>query len=457
MSNEWWDPQKKREVTSVEDDNTTLVGSSESGPGVSPHNLLASTLGDEMKLATHGRSKVFGISLKDRAAVLPAGFAGSAYWIDKDSGAWITSTYYTKALPGWVQQFDNSKRADKYLNREWKDENGNLVAKTTANGKGFYAVVGGTAFANDFELEFARELIVYEHLGSGPATDLLAVSLSANDILGHQVGPDAPAMRAMAMALDRQLSDFFAFLGKQIGLANVWIALSADHGVAPVPAETAKLHIPAAGLSGRKMGEQINTAVAERLSSGRKADYVTAFDYPLAWLDQEAFSPLHLKEEDAERAVGEAMQQLGLRGYYTRVQLARGDVPNTPLARKYLNSYSGLGGWYVMGVPAPYTVGSTSGTDHASPYSYDTHVPLALYGLPFQAGTYRAHAEPVDLAVTLAALLGINAPTHASGRVLTESLAVGGGGIPSRSRAERSGESRDHNQPAAQFPSGRKN
>jgi arylsulfatase A-like enzyme len=117
------------------------------------------------------------------------------------------------------------------------------------------------------------------------------------------------------------------------------------------------------------------------------------------------------------------MKQAGLRDYFTKSQLAEGEVPATALGRKFLNSYSPEGGWYVMGVPEPYTVGPARGTDHASPYTYDTHVPLAFYGLPFRTGTYRSHAEPVDLATTLASLLGINAPTHAVGRVLTEAIA----------------------------------
>jgi hypothetical protein len=131
-----------------------------------------------------------------------------------------------------------------------------------------------------------------------------------------------------------------------------------------------------------------------------------------------------MKEEDAERAVGEALKQVGLRGYFTRTQLAQGAVPDSELGHRYLHSYSPLGGWYVMGVPVPYTVGDVSGTDHASPYTYDTHVPLAFYGLAFQPGTYRRNVEPVDMAVTLASLLGINAPTHATGRVLTEALST---------------------------------
>jgi predicted AlkP superfamily pyrophosphatase or phosphodiesterase len=434
-ANEWWDQKKKRMVTSVEDDSTKLVGAAPDKmgdkAGASPHNLLADTLGDELKLATQGKSRVFGVSLKDRAAVLPAGYAGdAAYWIEPKTGAWITSTYYRDALPKWVQDF-NSSRPAKYWDREWKDAQG-AVLRSTAHRKGkngeeagFYEVVGSTTFGNEYEFEFAKELMVYEKLGLGPATDLFSISLSPNDILGHQVGPDSPEMQQMALDLDRELADFFNFLGHQIGLANVWIALSADHGVSSLPDAVKKLRIPAANLNVEKLEAQINQAIAAKFSPGHIAadlKYVK-LDYPLAWLDQDAFAAAHVHEHDAEKAVGEAMKQAGLRNYYTKSQLAEGEVPNTALGRKYLNSYSPEGSWYVMGVPDIYTVGPGKGTDHTSPYNYDTHVPLAFYGLPFQPGTYRTSVEPVDLAPTLASLLGINAPTHSIGRVLTEALA----------------------------------
>jgi hypothetical protein len=433
-ANEWWDQKKKRMVTSVEDDETKIVGlggdSAESKVGASPHNLLADTLGDELKLATQGQSRVFSLSLKDRAAVLPGGFAADgAYWIDPKSGAWITSTYYRPELPKWAQDFNSGNRAAKYWDRDWKNKNGDLL-RSTAHRKGkkgedagFYEVIGSTPFANEYEFEFAKELVVYENLGGGQATDLLAISLSPNDILGHQVGPDSPEMAAMALALDRELADFFNFLGHQIGLANVWIALSADHGVSALPDAAKKLRIPAANLDGAKLETQINTSLTAKVSPGHPATYIK-FDYPLAWLDQDAFTAAHIKERDAEAAVGEAMQQAGLRDYFTKSQLAEGKVPDTAIGKKFLHSYSPEGSWYVMGVPEPYTVGPAKGTDHASPYTYDTHVPLAFYGLPFRPGTYRTHAEPVDMAATLASLLGINAPTHSVGRVLTEALVL---------------------------------
>jgi len=438
IANEWWDAQKKKRVTSVEDDTTTLVGVERSKPapaelgrgtpGASPHNLLSDTLGDELKLATGGKARIFAISLKDRAAVLPAGFSGdAAYWIDPKSGDWITSTYYRPDLPEWVRKFNGSHRAEKFWNREWRDKDGErkiLGSTARRNGKdgapaGFYEVVGSTPFANDYQLEFAKELVLYEKLGTGRATDLLAISLSANDILGHQVGPDSPEMRSMALELDRSLAEFFDFLGHQIGMADVWMALSADHGVAPLPEFAKTLRLPAANLDAKALREQINSLLSKKYA--KKADYVVDLDYPIAWLNEEAFALEHRESED-EADVGEAMKQAGFAGYFSKSQLARGETPATEIGRRYAHSYSPEGGWYVIGIPTPFHVGITKGTDHATPFSYDTHVPLAFYGLAFQPGTYRTHAEPVDLAVTLASLLGINAPAQATGRVLTEAL-----------------------------------
>src|ERR1700726_3869752 len=429
VANEWWDPLKKKRVTSVEDDKTKLVGTGKTGPGASPHNLTNDTLGDELKLATGGKARVFAISLKDRAAVFPAGFSGDgAYWIDPKSGDWITSTYYRPDLPEWVRNFNGSHRAQKFWNREWKDSDGNTLGSTAPrNGKdgtpaGFYEVVGSTPFANDYELEFAKELVLYEKLGAGSATDLLVIGLSANDILGHQVGPDSPQMRSMALELDRQLAEFFGFLGHQVGMANVWMALSADHGIAPLPEFAKTLRLPAANLDAKALREHINSLLSKKYA--KKADYLVDLDYPIAWLNEDAFAgaPAGKKEADAEADAGEAMKQAGFTGYFTKSQLAHGETPATEVGRRYSHSYSPKGGWYVIGIPSPFHVGITKGTDHETPFSYDTHVPLAFYGLAFQPGTYRTHAEPVDLAVTLASLLGINPPAQATGRVLNEAL-----------------------------------
>jgi arylsulfatase A-like enzyme len=325
-------------------------------------------------------------------------------------------------LPGWVKQINQEKRADLYWDMSWVDDKNKKLRSTARQpGKGWYDVVGSTPFANDYQLDFARELITNEKLGTGPNTDLLAISLSANDILGHQVGPDSPEIAAMAQALDRSLANFTIFLGRQLGLANVWIVLSADHGMAPLPAYASKLRLPAANFDAQALRGRINKYLSTRLGPG---DYVRHIEWPIVYLSQGAFAKDSLKEAEVEHAVAEALlKERYVHGAYTRSQLEAGQLPPTATGRKYAHSYSPYGGWYVMAVPAPFDVGYPTGGDHGAPYTYDTHVPLYFYGLPFRPGTYRTHCEPVDLVATLASLLGINAPSASIGRVLTEALA----------------------------------
>lgn len=447
--NDWWDPTLRKVVTSVEDSHyETLKPGGSKEMGVSPHNLMADTIGDELRLATAGKSRVFGISFKDRAAVLPAGHsANAAYWIDHEDGAWQSSNYYMKALPEWVVKFDAASPTKKYLNQDWKDSDGTVLdttaPATNAAGQplGFYDLVGKTPFANDYEFDFAKELIKQEKLGSGPTTDFLSVSLSANDILGHRVGPDSPKMAAMALALDRQLAEFFSFLNQQFGLDNVWIALSADHGVAPLVDDAQALRVPGGYLDESSMAQQINQRLAARfpqLKGGPKClrpedamrlhrqdtpDFVAWMTWPIAYLCKDDFDAVKVNEAEAEQIVGDVFKQVAfLRAFYTRTQLSEGAVPATPYGREYLHSRAQYGGWYVLGQPAPFYIGSPSGTDHSTGYSYDTHVPLAFYGAPFHPGTYRTHSEPVDMVATFSALLGIERPTHSIGRVLTEAL-----------------------------------
>lgn len=428
-ANEWWDATRKKTVPVGSDDTVKLLDGT--GAGFSPRVLMSDTIGDELKLSTDGKSRVFAISLKPRSAVLPGGYAANAaYWVDASNGHWQSSTYYMNALPDWVAKANASGKAEGYWNQEWKNAAGQVMGNTQkpANPKpaAWYEIVGRTPMANDYELEFARDLIEHEKLGEGPATDLLLISLSANDLLGHALGPNAPQMPAMIVATDRQLADFFSYLGKRLGLANVWLALSADHGVAPNPEYAASLKIPAADTRSRKLGEQLNAALNARFSPGKNLAFLRPFTFSITDipLNDEAFTAVNVKEEDAERAVGEELKKLGMRGYYSKSQLARGDVPNTEEGIQYLHSYSPYGGWWVKSVPPPFVVQLWEGgqATHGSPYFYDTHIPVAFFGVPFAPGTYRTHCEPVDMVATLSSLLGINAPSKSVGRVLTEAV-----------------------------------
>lgn len=432
FANEWWDATLKRTVSAVEDKDTKLIGAEVEGIGSSPHNLLAGTLGDELRLATQGQSRVYGIGLKDRSGILPTGYsANAAFWIDRTSGAWVTSTYYMSTPPRWLLAFNGQDSAKKYLNLEWKDSDGTVLGTTKqpedagAKPVSYYELVGSTPYANDYEFDFARELIQQEKLGHGTVTDLLVISLSANDILGHQVGPDAPQMRAMALAMDRQISDFAAFLTQHYGAGQFWLALTADHGVAPLHATDKHLNIPNQEPSTTELKAQLNKAIGARLH--KQAEYVRSIDYPVFFLNAEAFPP-NLSEAEAEIYVAEMLKASDFRAAFTKEQMATGEVPPTALGRMYVNSYSPYGGPWVMGLPGPfsYVIHGKAIADHGFPYSYDQHVPLAFYGPAFKPGVYRDLVEPIDLATTLAVALGINKPTSATGRVLTEALAQRG-------------------------------
>jgi predicted AlkP superfamily pyrophosphatase or phosphodiesterase len=448
FANEWWDPRERRIVSSVEDESTHPLGLPAGVEGeqwsASPHNLQTDTIGDELKLATGGRARVYGISLKDRAAILPVGFAAdAAFFLDSHSGAFVTSSYYMQQAPEWLVKFNESGTRQQYLNREVKDAAGNVWRSTTPrkNDQGkdasYYDLVGATPWGNDYLVDLAKQVIGNEHLGTGPATDLLSISFSSPDILGHKVGPDAPEDKNMLLALDRTLAGFFAYLDAQVGQGNWVVALTADHGVAPMSDYATKLRVPAFNFSPGDLQNQLNHMLraqyAQQLAAPKTpapaksdddaAKFVVYIDYPTVHLDSDAFATVKVGEAEAEKTVGEMMLKLGFRSYATKTQMATGEVRNSVFRQQTLNAYSPLGGWYVTGLYPPFQVGYSSGTGHALPYSYDAHVPLAFYGTAFRPGVYRESVEPVDIAVTLSSLLRINKPASAVGRVLHEAFA----------------------------------
>ncbi|HZY73057.1 MAG TPA: alkaline phosphatase family protein [Edaphobacter sp.] len=443
-ANQWWDldRNKQRPVSSVEDDRYAIVGlptGMKTGPGRSPRNLLASTVGDELRLDTKGEAKVFGVSLKDRAAILPAGAAANgAFWVDEASGLFTTSTYYMPQLPEWASDFNASGRLD-----EAKQESG------VSNITNFESQVGGTPASISYELDFAKALITGEELGKHDVTDMLTLSISGTDILGHRVGPDADEQHVMVDALDSDLDDFFSWLDKNIdgGLGNVWIAITADHGVAPSPAVATKLGMNAAQIDTNKLIAALNDAINQKFSPGEKVVYILPHqELPYLSLNRPSFERAGINEQEAEQAVQDALQPafdsltepIDLKSpaqsklpphpvlyrSYTRLQLADGDLPHTPFGDLMAHSYTPNGGWYVRVVPAAFQTGleQGNGTTHFTPFSYDRHVPLGFYGAPFNPGIYHGRVEPVDLAATFASLLGINQPSASVGHVLTQAL-----------------------------------
>ena len=450
-SNEWWDLARntQRPITSVEDPRYSIVGLPAMGQnpareGASPRNLLATTIGDEVRLATKGESKLFGISLKDRAAILTAGHtANGAFWIDPQTGTFVSSTYYMPSLPDWATTFNQSDRAAQ----------ARTAAGVSADAS-FFSTVGPTDAAIQYELDFAQALIQGENLGGGSVTDVLTISISSTDILGHRVGPDSPDQRQLVDQLDGNLDQFFTWLDHNVpgGLQNVWLVLTADHGVAPVPATAQQLGIPAATISMKPLIAALNKNMNDRFSPGQDLGYLLPDqDLPYIALNVPTFERAGINELEGERAIQDSIpaaiasldpsanvpdasvQPSAKRvaptprvfRTFTRLQLAslQPGLPPTEFGRLMAHSYSANGGWYVMLVPDAYQVpGSGKGATHFSPYSYDRHVPLGFYGSVFTAETFRERVQPVDIAATLAALLGVNQPSASIGHILTQAI-----------------------------------
>jgi predicted AlkP superfamily pyrophosphatase or phosphodiesterase len=230
VANDWFDRDAGKTVTSVSDDSVKMLGGDGDG-GASPHRLLVSTVGDELKMSNGARSRVIGLSLKDRSAILPAGhMADGAFWFDEKSGHFVSSTYYFSALPAWVSVFNEGHPVDRYKGARWAG--GQLPDETGAK---LYRAVYGSPFGNELLEALAERAVVSEKLGQRDVTDLLAISFSSNDAIGHALGPDSPEVHDVSVRTDQVLGKLFQFLDGEVGMQNVLVILTADHGVSPVP------------------------------------------------------------------------------------------------------------------------------------------------------------------------------------------------------------------------------
>ena len=438
IENDWYDRRQKREVYCVQDLNTRIVADQKKAsptPGYSPRNLMASTLGDELRMATDFRAKAVSISVKDRAAVLMGGHEPSgAYWYDVGSGRFVSSTYYMPALPAWADEFNQKSPVSQFCGKKWQA----LAETPGGDGKVFSEFkpsagepcpdpkylgwLEDTPYMNQIELAFATEAIRSEKLGQGPETDLLTLSLSVNDYVGHQFGPYSPEASDMTLRTDRALAKFFDDVDKLVGLDNVWIALSADHGVAPTPAFIQEHNL---GL-GMAQPASIRSAAEKALTQAfGPGPWIEDQDEAYLYLNQETLTKRNIPESKAEEVAAVAAASLPeVAAAFTRTQFMTGSLPHNPLARKAANSFNSKRSGDVFLVFAAYTVPTNypTGTTHGTPWSYDAQVPLIFWGSAFKPGFYANACQPIDLAVTLAARLGLTQPSGAQGTPLASSL-----------------------------------
>lgn len=468
IGNEWLDRASGKRVTSVSDETVKLLGGGPNDTASSPSRLMTSTVGDELRLATNDRAKVIGISVKDRSAILPAGrHANAAYWFSTTSGNMVSSTYYFNQLPAWVTTFNATRTADKYFGTKWErllpedeyvkragpdspswetvsssgDTNAfphTITGGATSVGPAFYWAFDYSPFPNDMLVSFAQQAIVNEQLGQDDDTDVLTVSFSANDYVGHRYGPYSQEVMDVTLRTDRQIATLLDFVDARVGLSNTMVALTADHGVSPIPEHAAALGLGGARLKTADLFAAISNALSAKYNPQGKspdpsADYLlketgTTRGYFMngnLYFNYDALRRDGVSVDEVSQViVAAALTVPGVARAFTRTQLLRGATSITdPIERRVQHGFSPARSGDVVIVPEPFKyLGDTITATHGSAYSYDTHVPTIIMGTGVKPGQYFEAATPADIAPTLSALLRITPPSNATGRVLIEAL-----------------------------------
>ena len=430
------------------DASVETVGSTSAAGKMSPRNLLSSTITDELELATNFRSKVIGVALKDRGSILPAGHAAdAAYWFDDASGNWITSTWYMKELPAWVQQFNDKKLAQKYLKQDWKtlypaktyaqssaDDNRYEGAFKGSDGPVFpirtselfrtdgVGIIRSTPYGNTFTLDMAKAALENEKLGQSGMTDFLAVSLSSPDYIGHRFGPNALEVEDMYLRLDQDLADFLSALDKQVGKGNYTLFLTADHGASNNPNFLIDNKLPGGFWQSGATLKALNTFLESKYHAPKLvlslSNYQVSLNNTLIAANKLEESAIRKdcvafleKQEGVAYAVDIKDAGTASIPEVLRSRMIKGHNPErSGVIQLFLKP-----GWY-SGSP------NATGTSHGTWSPQDSHIPLVWMGWGIQQGHTARPTNMSDIAPTLAALLRIQAPSGAIGTPILEVL-----------------------------------
>jgi len=453
VAGNWFDRDKGRVIYNCEDDRYPMIGEERAeGKGRAPTNLLSSTIGDELVVSNNRRSRVFSVSIKDRGAILPGGHTGKAFWYSKSDGSFVSSTYYYKDYPDWVKQWNAKKLADHYKNTSWTllhDASTYLFGKdddrpyevdmfglgTTfphpmkGDSEYFYASLIATPFGDELTADFAKTLIKAEKLGQGEQTDLMAISLSVTDYIGHVFGPSSLEAEDNVLRLDRLLADLFRFVDREVGLENTLIVLSSDHGMCEAPEYMKGLGFEVGRLTSETVVEgTIGKALQARL--GVPPTVVRLYEHPYVYLDEAEIRKTKYSVAEIESAVAEEIIQIrGIIGALTRTDLLKGTFAPTQVNQRILNNFHLKRSGHVHVISDQfwyfyYEMDTTThiAAIHCSPWTYDTYVPLFFAGNGVPAQRISRPVTPYDIAATIAIYLGIKPPSGSIGTPLLEVL-----------------------------------
>ncbi|TDB61193.1 alkaline phosphatase PafA [Arundinibacter roseus] len=446
VGNNWYDNLAGKDMYCAEDPSVETVGSTNATAGkMSPRNLLSTTITDQLQIATNFRSKTVGVAIKDRGAILPAGHTASgAYWFDSKTGNWITSTFYTKELPQWVQDVNARKLPSEYMKKGWntllpinqyEESTGDdqpyetrLSGAATStfpydlagrSGDAF-GIIASTPWGNTMTKEMAMAAIKGENMGKGSQTDFLAVSFSSPDYVGHAFGPNSIEIEDVYLRLDQEFAEFFAFLDSWTGKGNYTVFLTADHGVMDIPAFWTEHRLPAGLLDNSKIKNAMATAIKEEFGEG---EFVKANENYQIYFDHKTLKSKGIEVEDLYDVVREVL--LPIPGIADVVNLK--DLGETHLNSYQLELYKNgthatrSGDLQIVTQPG-WISGRGVGTTHGSPYNYDTHVPLLFYGWGVNKGETLRRTAIADIAPTLAGILRILPPNGSVGEPVLEAV-----------------------------------
>ncbi|MES1261305.1 MAG: alkaline phosphatase family protein [Acidobacteriota bacterium] len=422
--NEWYERESKQTVTSVGDPGAKLVGGTPDAEGSSPRRLLVSTLGDEIRMRGE-KAKVIGISIKDRSAILPAGhMADGAYWFDGRSKHWVSSDYYMKALPPWVAAVNESRPDRKADGAQW------FALDAKPGDKPFCTMVKGvegtrycgsleaSPWGNEMIETMAEKALVAEEMGRHEGTDVLTVSFSSNDYVGHAMGPDSPEVRDISVRTDLLLGKLLDLVDRQVGLNNVVVVMTADHGVAPVPEVNQARRMPGGRLSGAKLMSAMQQALEEKFGPG---NWVEGKAGTTPYFNRDLIRKYKLTGAEVQNTAAEAVRAMPhIYRVYTADEVQCGRLQDDGMSATVTNSFFGGRSGDLFIVPEGYYVFDGTGTTHGTPHNYDTHVPVIFMGSGIQKGHYYQRITPNDIAPTLAAITGVQEPSGSVGRVLQE-------------------------------------
>jgi predicted AlkP superfamily pyrophosphatase or phosphodiesterase len=442
--NDWTDQLTGRRSYCTEDSTVQPVGAPTAGGKMSPRNLLVSTITDELRIASNFQSRVVGVSLKDRAAILPAGHtANAAFWLDDASGNFISSTYYMSQLPDWAEKYNRDKNINWLISDGWstlypvgtyvesdadnQPYEGKLDGETAPvfphDIKAAYAKdrgsVRSTPFGNTLTLDFARAALEGYQLGRGPATDFLAINCASTDYVGHLFGPNSIEVEDTYLRLDKDLAAFFTFLDNQIGKDRYLVFLTADHGAANAVGFMQKHRLPADFFVAENVVDTLNKQILEKFGIEKAIRSAENFQINFD-VDKIAAAKTDLHEVKV-LVVDFLKKQPGVNYAVDLDQLQDAAIPE-PIRTMITNGYNfkRSGPVEVVFEPGWLSTAAKTGTTHGSWNPYDTHIPLVFMGWKIHPGSTNTTVHITDIAPTLAALLHIQMPDGCIGTPITD-------------------------------------